>query len=243
MRKAPPPPFAAPAFRGPPLAVPERRPVPTVGNMRDQVPGSRHDRYWRRERWTAVCWAVAVPAVLLGADAATGGLRLWRVVLWCALSPLVLAVLLPARVTERRGWLRSRGLLREDRVCLERLRAVRWSGAVAARLVLLDADGGRVEIDTRVLCSDPLLWHRIETAARRGGVGAGDRATLRTVADAVDGAALRGLEPGAVAPVPPSADRPGTGPGNGGANRPPAPRSGLRSAAPRRSRGVRRRRR
>jgi hypothetical protein len=183
------------------------------------------DRHWHRERGTAVCGALAVLAALVTADWADGGLRPWRVLLWCALSLLVLAILLPARVTAGEHWLRARGLLREDRVRLDRLDAVRWSGTVAPRLVLTDTGGGRVELDPRVLLANPLLWHRIESAAhspqvrlRRGAE------TLREVGARVDSEALGGWDPRV-------------------ATRPPDPRTALRSFAPTRSKGVPRQRR
>ncbi len=180
------------------------------------------DRDWRREACAAVCFAAALAATLLLIDWADGTLRPWRAVLWCVLSVLLLSVLLPARVTAGEGWLRSRGVLRDDRVRLDRLVAVGWSGAVAPRLVLTDSAGGRVELDPRVLRANPLLWHRIESAARRrAGTPVRGTAALREFAERVDAEALRALD---AIPL-------------------PDPRTARPSAARTRTKGVRRQRR
>ncbi len=190
-------------------------------------PERDRDRHWRRETRTAVLGAAAVLTTFLVIDWGDGSLRPWRAVLWCALSLLLLVILLPARVTAGEDWLRSRGLLRECRVRLDQLDAVRWSGDIAPRLVLTDTHGGRVELDPRVLSGNPLLWHRIESAARRRAAlltrGAD---VLREIADRVDGEALRALDPEAETVM-----------------RSPDPRTAPRSAARTRSRGARRQRR
>ncbi|MGW2563228.1 hypothetical protein ACWCXB_29175 [Streptomyces sp. NPDC001514] len=82
------------------------------------------------------------------------------------LATLLFVVLLPPRVTAGEGWLASRTLLRKRRVRTDQLVAVRWSDGVAQRLVLRGLDGGRVELDPRVLIASPQLWRQLDAGAR-----------------------------------------------------------------------------
>jgi hypothetical protein len=99
--------------------------------------------------------------------------------MWAALGAMVFAVLLPPRVTAGEGWLAVRGPGRERRVRTDALVVVGLYGPVAQRLVLWDAYGGRLELNPRVLAANPLLWHLLDTGARRSR----ERGTLRSGTD------------------------------------------------------------
>ncbi|GAA2922675.1 hypothetical protein GCM10020221_18500 [Streptomyces thioluteus] len=67
---------------------------------------------------------------------------------------------------------------------------MRRADGVAPRLVLRDVGGNRVELDPRVLRTNPLLWHQLDAGARR----ARERGLLRegaAVLEAVGGAGGR----------------------------------------------------
>ncbi|MFI9718413.1 hypothetical protein ACIHFE_01980 [Streptomyces sp. NPDC052396] len=133
-------------------------------------PGARTvawDRGWRREARSAWCFGLGLTGVLLGADAARSTLDWPRGCCWLVLGGTLLLVLRPARVSAGEDWLAVRGLLRERRVRTDRLTRLRRLDGVSARLVLRDAAGVRIEVDPEVLCANPLLWHRLETGARR----------------------------------------------------------------------------
>ncbi|MFK4227154.1 hypothetical protein [Streptomyces sp. NPDC019890] len=115
---------------------------------------------------SAVGCATLLLCLLLVIDGGSGALTFASAALWTALAILLFVVLLPARVTAGEGWLASRGLLRERRVRTDCLVAVRWSDGVAQRLVLRDLDGGRVELDPRVLVANPPLWRLLDEGAR-----------------------------------------------------------------------------
>ncbi|WP_240634388.1 MULTISPECIES: hypothetical protein [Streptomyces] len=104
-------------------------------------------------------------------------------------SVLLFLVLCPARVAAGEGWLSSHGLLRGRRVRTDRLVSVRCLDGVGRRLVLRDTSGARVEIDPRVLVSNPPLWHRLNDDARisaeRGSLTYGATA-LRRVSERID---------------------------------------------------------
>ncbi|MBC2874104.1 hypothetical protein H7K43_03345 [Streptomyces sp. TYQ1024] len=115
---------------------------------------------------------------------------------WAALGTLLVAVLRPPRVTAGDGWLASRGLLRERRVRTDLLTRVRQSDGVAPRLVLRDVGGGRVEVDPRVLRTNPLLWHELETGARKAlarGLLREGAPVLAALASRIDGDGVRGI--------------------------------------------------
>jgi hypothetical protein len=59
------------------------------------------------------------------------------------------------------------------------LLVVELYGQVAQRLVLWDAYGGRLDLNPRVLAANPLLWHLLDTGARRSR----ERGTLRSGTD------------------------------------------------------------
>lgn len=121
---------------------------------------------WAGELRTAIGCATLLFALLLLVDGASGRLTAPRAVLWTGLATLLFVVLLPARVTAGEGWLASRGILRKQRVRTDQLVAVRWSDGVAQRLVLRDLEGGRIELDPRVLVANPQLWRHLDAGAR-----------------------------------------------------------------------------
>ncbi|QXE39571.1 hypothetical protein KQY30_33965 [Streptomyces sp. GMY02] len=104
--------------------------------------------------------------LLLAVDTSAGTISGPRGALWATLAVLLFVVLWPAKVTAGPGRLSSRGLLVERRVRTDRLTSVHWSDGVSQRLVLRDENGGRVEIDARVLVANPELWHLLDTDAR-----------------------------------------------------------------------------
>ncbi|QGV82379.1 hypothetical protein EIZ62_00525 [Streptomyces ficellus] len=127
--------------------------------------------------------------MLLVIDAGAGSLSPWRVALWAVLAVLLLAVLTPPRVSARPGLLVSRGVWGETSVRTDRLVAVCRSDGVARRLVLRDAEGGRVELDPRVLVDNPPLWRVVDEDARAclaGGLLLCGAAALRQLAVGVD---------------------------------------------------------
>ncbi|MFD9794009.1 hypothetical protein ACFWXK_24020 [Streptomyces sp. NPDC059070] len=134
-----------------------------------------HDRTWAGEARSACGCAGTLLGLLLLIDFGAGTLTPWRGVLWAGLAGLLLVVLWPVRVSAGPGLLTVRGLLRTRRVRTDRLVSVRWSDGVSRRLVLRDADGGRAELDPRVLVANPPLWHVLDADARTSVA----RATLR----------------------------------------------------------------
>ncbi|MEV8476739.1 hypothetical protein [Streptomyces sp. NPDC051173] len=126
-----------------------------------------HDRNWRREARAAWYSGVALTGALTGIDLARGAFDGLRGCCWAALGALLLAVLMPQRVTAGDGWLATRGLLRERRVRTDLLTRVWRSDGITPRLVLRDVGGGRVELDPEVLVDNPLLWHHLEAGVRR----------------------------------------------------------------------------
>ncbi|MEU5594298.1 hypothetical protein [Streptomyces sp. NPDC020298] len=125
------------------------------------------DRHWRAGARLATSCALVFCALTVLVDWDAGTLTVARAALWLALSAAVLAVLLPPRVTAGPGWLMVRGPLGRRVVRTDALVSVRQSGGVTARLVLRDAHGGRLELDTRVLTANPFLWHELDTGLRR----------------------------------------------------------------------------
>ncbi|MEU0395696.1 hypothetical protein ABZ208_23505 [Streptomyces sp. NPDC006208] len=89
-----------------------------------------------------------------------------RTLLWVALGVTLVAVLWPTRITAAPGLLTSRGLVQRHRVHTDRLVSVSWHDGVAQRLILRDTDGNRLELDPRVLLSNPPLWRLLETDDR-----------------------------------------------------------------------------
>ncbi|MFF4500405.1 hypothetical protein [Streptomyces sp. NPDC001401] len=124
------------------------------------------DERWAGDmRLTCQCSAVflGMPFVL---DAGAGSLDVARAAVWGTLGVLLFLVLVPPRVTAGSGWLRSCWLGREHVVRTDRLVCVRWAPGAARRLVLRDADGGRVEVDTEALVGNPALWSLVHSGVR-----------------------------------------------------------------------------
>ncbi|WP_326653245.1 MULTISPECIES: hypothetical protein [unclassified Streptomyces] len=158
---------------------------------RSEPPGeAARDGNWTGDTRSAVGCAALLLCLLLVIDCGSGGLTTERAALWTALAILLFVVLLPARVTAGEGWLASRSLLLERRVRTDCLVAVRWSDGVAQRLVLRDLYGGRVELDPRVLVTNPQLWRLLDAGARtslgRGTLLCGATA-LRQLSQRIDG--------------------------------------------------------
>ncbi|MEV5975795.1 hypothetical protein [Streptomyces sp. NPDC052114] len=161
------------------------------------VPGEvMSDRGWADDVRAAVFCAVTLFGLVLLVDWANGTLDAVRAPLWAGLSGLLYLVLHPVRVTAGPGWLAVRGLGRRRHVCTGLLTAVRHSEGVAARLVLSDSLGNRVELDPQILVANPLLLHRLDTgarAAREAGLLRTGCVELQRLVDRADGAAVRGV--------------------------------------------------
>lgn len=125
------------------------------------------DACWGRELRDALGCACLLFAALVALDWGTGNLSFPRVGLWAGLGVLLFVVLLPPLVTGGERWLASRGVLRMREVRTDCLVSVRLYDGVAARLVLRDVHGERVQLDPRVLTSNPLIWHLLEQGAHR----------------------------------------------------------------------------
>ncbi|WP_371654729.1 MULTISPECIES: hypothetical protein [unclassified Streptomyces] len=155
-----------------------------------------YDRTWAGEARSAGGCAAVLLGLLLLIDTGAGTLTPWRAALWAGLAVLLLLVLWPARVSAAPGSLVARGPLRARAVRTDRLVSVRWSDGVAQRLVLRDAEGGRAEIDPRVLVTNPPLWRLVDAGARtsvaRGTLRCGETA-LRQVSARVDRETARGV--------------------------------------------------
>jgi hypothetical protein len=147
-------------------------------------------RRWRADARGAGYIALAFAALTTLLDWGSGGLTIPRADLWSLLAILVFAVLRPPRVTADEGWLTVRGWFRGRRVRTDALVSIGQDGRIATRLVLRDAHGRSVALDPRVLLTDPLLWHELETGARRslarGTLRHGEE-TLRRLAEHIDG--------------------------------------------------------
>ncbi|MFG2330916.1 hypothetical protein ACGFMM_14950 [Streptomyces sp. NPDC048604] len=156
------------------------------------VPGPRtdglvHDSSWAGEFRAAVGCSGLLLVLSLTVDGAHGTLNLLHAVLWIGLAVLLFVVLLPPRIAAGPGLLTVRGLFVRRWVRTDRLVSVRWVDGVSERLVLRDADGGRAELDPRVLVAQPRLWLLLEADARtsrnrgilRHGAGALERLARR----------------------------------------------------------------
>lgn len=126
-----------------------------------------HARRWRADHRCAM----GCTAVFLGWMVALGwglsGLTALHVVLWGASAAVVLCVMSPPRISAGHGWLAVRPYLRTRRVRTDALVSVSRIGHTAVTLVLRDMNGGRVEVDPRLLEADPLLWHLVDEGVRR----------------------------------------------------------------------------
>lgn len=148
-----------------------------------------YDTEWADAVRHAVRCAAMSLVMLLVTDTAAGAASWVRAALWAGLAGLLLVILVPARVSAGAGWLAARGVLGEQVVRTDRLVSVRWADGVAQRLVLHDADGGRVELDPGVLVANPALWRLLDADARacvaHGTLRCGTNA-LRQLADRID---------------------------------------------------------
>ncbi|MBP2402776.1 hypothetical protein [Streptomyces syringium] len=154
------------------------------------------DRGWRREARSAWLCGLALAGVLTAIDLGRGGLDGPRGCFWAALGATLVLVLRPARITAGDGWLASSGLLRERRVRTDLLTRVRREDGMTPRLVLRDIKGGRVELAPQVLADNPLLWHHLDTGARRArerGVLVEGAGVLTALAERIDGEGARRL--------------------------------------------------
>ncbi|MEI5100484.1 hypothetical protein RB200_20580 [Streptomyces sp. PmtG] len=148
------------------------------------------DRRWAADLRAAVFCSLALLVLIVLVDYAAGTLSPLRTGLWTALSALLYAVLHPVRVSAGPGWLAVRGPLRRRHVCVSLLTSVHVSETVAARLVLCDSLGHRVEFDPKVLAENPLLLHRLDAgarAARENGLLRRGTADLERLTARVDG--------------------------------------------------------
>ncbi|MEU1824402.1 hypothetical protein ABZ502_18495 [Streptomyces abikoensis] len=154
------------------------------------------DRGWRREAHSAWLCGLALGGALLLADVARGSVTWPRGGCWAVIGVTLVAVLWPPRVTAGANWLAVRGLLREHRVRTDLLTSVRRSDGMSPRLVLRDVAGNRVEFDPKVLAANPLLWHHLDTGARRAresGLLREGAMPLGALADRIDGEGARTL--------------------------------------------------
>ncbi|MER6978814.1 hypothetical protein [Streptomyces carpinensis] len=162
---------------------------PGVGAPAHRPGRVAYDRHWARDLHTSICSAVALCGLLLLIDWGTGNLTWGRGAVWCALAALLFLVLCPTRVCAGEGWLVTRSLLRRRRVRTDLLVSVSVTDGVSQRLVLRDAFGARLEVDSRVLVDNPGLWYRFEedarTSAASGCLRCGASA-LRHLAERVD---------------------------------------------------------
>ncbi|MFL5995276.1 MAG: hypothetical protein ACJ736_13360 [Streptomyces sp.] len=141
--------------------------------------GLAGDRHWRGSARLAATCALVFCALSLLVDWDAGTLTLLRALLWLTLSATVFAVLLPPQVTAGPGWLTVRTPWRSHIVRTDALVSVRQYGGVSTHLVLCDTDCRRLELDPRVLASNPLIWHELDTGVHRSV----DRGTLLQGAD------------------------------------------------------------
>ncbi|MFB7591391.1 hypothetical protein [Streptomyces sp. NPDC056169] len=133
-----------------------------------EQPGDRtvHDSEWAGEARAAVGCAGLLLTLSLSVDAGDDGLTLSSALMWIALAVVLFVILLPARVVASPGRLTVQSLWSRRTTCTDRLAAVRWPDGIEQRLVLTDADGGRAQIELRVLLANPALWLLLEADAR-----------------------------------------------------------------------------
>ncbi|MER7538529.1 hypothetical protein ABTX77_27635 [Streptomyces sp. NPDC097704] len=125
------------------------------------------DAGWPGEARTAVGCAALLLVVSVTVEAGTHHLTLLRAAGSIALASVLLAVLLPARVTATPDLLIVQDLWTTRTVRTDRLSAVAWPATgTSLRVVLRDTEGGRAEVGLRVLTANPGLWLRLEAGAR-----------------------------------------------------------------------------
>ena len=125
------------------------------------------DRHWRGSARLATGCALAFGTLAVLVDWDAGTLTTPRAALWLALSVVVFGVLLPQHVTAGHGRLTVRGTLLRRAVRTDALVSVWQYDEVGSRLVLRDTYGHRLELDSRVLATNPFLWHELDTGVRR----------------------------------------------------------------------------
>lgn len=165
------------------------RPVP----RREEI---AYDRRWAGDARRAVYGSSGFLSLIVLSDWGVGTLTWWRAALWTALAVMLLLVLMPPRLTAGEGRLTARGLWGERAVRTDVLVSVELSGSIAERVILRDAFGGRVEVDVPVIVGSPLLWHLLETGARRStdhGWLPRENAALRELRERTDGTAARAV--------------------------------------------------
>lgn len=156
-------------------------------------------RGFDRDRPARLRLAAGLPAGLLTAalalDAAAGTLTVPRALLWTATAVVLLAVLVPPRITAGGGRLTVRGLLRTRRIRTDLLVGARLEGTTDRRLVLRDAFGSRLEVDARAVAESPFLRHELDTGARRSHAAGllADPSAVHTLTTAADKAEARAL--------------------------------------------------
>ncbi|MDX3753672.1 hypothetical protein [Streptomyces sp. AK08-02] len=125
------------------------------------------DRHWPGSaRFAAGCGLVFCAMSLL-VDWDAGTLTPLSALLWSVLSAVVFTILLPPRVSAGPGWLAVRTLSRRLVIRTDALTAVRQYGGVSSHLVLRDVHGHSLELDSRILATNPLLMHELDTGVRR----------------------------------------------------------------------------
>jgi hypothetical protein len=134
---------------------------------RSTPPSPVGDRHWRAGARLATGCALAFGTMTTLVDWDAGTLTPTRALLWLALSTALFTVLLPPHVTAGNGRLAVRGTLHRHVVHTDALVAVRQYEGASSHLVLEDTYGHRLELDPRVLTANPLLWHELDTGARR----------------------------------------------------------------------------
>lgn len=171
---------------------PVRRPS-SPGRGAGPVCGSDRDRPARLRLAFALPAGLLALALLL--DGVAGTLTLPRGLLWAGLAGVLLAVLVPPRITAGGGHLAVRALLRTRRVNTDLLVAARIDGGTARRLVLRDAFGSRVEVDARAVAESPFLRHELDTGARQSHAAGllADPSAVRDLVAAADAAEARAL--------------------------------------------------
>ncbi|WP_369147871.1 hypothetical protein [Streptomyces sp. R44] len=125
-----------------------------------------HDGAWAGEAWAAFGCAGLLLTVSLSVDAGDDGLTLSSALLWIALAVALFVILLPARVTAAPGSLTVRTLWTRTVVRTDRLTTISWPDGIEQRLVMTDMEGGRTQIDVRILLANPALWLLWEADAR-----------------------------------------------------------------------------
>ncbi|MFJ6983980.1 MULTISPECIES: hypothetical protein [unclassified Streptomyces] len=154
------------------------------------------DRHRRSEARLATGCALGFGALTFLIDWDARTLTLPRGLLWTALSAALFLVLLPPRLTVAHGLLTARGPLQRRVVRTDALRSVHQYPGVSAHVVLRDTDGHRLEVDPRALVGNPLLWHELDTGARRSqarGTLTEGTAVLERLRHEIDDTILRDL--------------------------------------------------